>query len=195
MIIVTSLLVSKELHRNDQLTDLKDIFEMRKNTNEAYTLFCDNVLSAVVGKNVWKAKCAGFTVSNIATISDKAFALVLLVNSWDVWSDTEKTGNNKTRFTRNGAGTKKNEGWTKEGLVQFNHIAKRVRIDRRASPEFEETYMREKLDIAAGKRMRRRDQEIGEDVEEKLTTYIEGDMDTSDDDDGNSAESGDDDES
>lgn len=122
----------------------------------------------------------------------QAFALVLLVNSWDVWSDTNKTG--KNNGSRGTVRAQKNEGWTKEGLVLFIHIAKRVRVDRRALPEFEETYMREKLDVAASKRMQRRDQEIDDDGEERLTTYIEGDMDTSDDDDGNSAGSGDEDD-
>ncbi len=174
------------------MIDLDDIFEMGRNTKGAYTLFCNHVLSAVVGKNVWKAKCAGFAVSNIATISDEAFALVLLVNSWDVWSDTTNSGDSKTRFTRNGAGTKKNEGWTQEGLEQFNQIARMVRTDRKTTnrKKFEETYMRDKLETAANKRMKHGHQKADDGDEKRLMTYIEGDLDTSDDDDSSSTGSG-----
>ena len=176
------------------MIDLDDIFEMGRNTNGAYTLFCNHVLSAVVGKNVWKAKCARFAVSNIATISNKAFALVLLVNSWDVWSDTTNSGGSKTRFTRNGAGTKKNEGWTQEGLEQFNQKARTVRTDWKTTTRklFEETYMRDKSEIAADKRMKHRHQKADDGDEDRLMTYIEGDWDTSDDDSSSTGSGGED---
>ena len=165
------------------MLDLDDVFELRRNTDGAYTIFCDHILSAVVGKNLWKSKSAGFTISKIATVSDEAFALLLLVNSWDLWTETDATATTKqSKYTRNGAGTKKNEGWTRDGLVRFNELAKMVKMDRSMphATTFEADYMAEKESKIAIKG-RRREKESEDSVVDQFCTYIEGDDDDEDD--------------
>jgi len=47
-------------------------------------VLCDNFLPCVVGKKRWKMQIlAGKKVNKIATVSDKAFVLLVLENIWD----------------------------------------------------------------------------------------------------------------
>jgi len=48
-------------------------------------LFCDKFLSCVIGKNEWKNQIRIKPITEIATISDEAFALLILENIWDDW--------------------------------------------------------------------------------------------------------------
>ena len=173
-----------ELQKNGKMTVIEDVFDLRKDTNGAYTLFCDHVLAAVVGKSLWKTKSVGLRISTIATVSDEAFALLLLLNSWDVWNESNTASNKQARYTRNGAGTKKGEGWTMDGLVKFNEFAIMVRRDRKANNNmFEAAYLDNKANTLAGKGRKSKKGEFGELMEsEKFSTYKEGDDDDDDDD-------------
>jgi hypothetical protein len=108
---------------------MEDVLAMRLNTNGAYSIFCENVVSQVVGKTSWKSKGHSVLMSNIATVSDEAFAVILLENSYELWKDMAGHGDDyvskvETRYTKNGAGTKKYQGWVDEGLRRFNDLAK-----------------------------------------------------------------------
>ncbi len=133
----------------------------------AYTLFCDEVLSLVVGRNEWKVTSMSKKISEFVTVSDEAFGLLLMENSWELWkqmgerarkgedignakrgSDDERGGLN-TKFTMNGGHVKKNQGWSKEGLQRFVALVKEVQDDRNTNNAktdgttltFEEEYM------------------------------------------------------
>jgi len=52
-----------------------------------FFLFCDNFLSRIVGISAWREGCQKKTVSEMATVSDEAFAYLLVENYWDYWSN------------------------------------------------------------------------------------------------------------
>lgn len=48
------------------------------------TLFCNQFLACVTGKNDWKQQTKNL-IRDFATVSDEAFALLVLENIWDKW--------------------------------------------------------------------------------------------------------------
>jgi len=59
---------------------------LKRENPDCFFLFCDNFLSRIVGISVWKEGCHKKKVSEMATISDEAFAYLLMENYWDYWS-------------------------------------------------------------------------------------------------------------
>jgi hypothetical protein len=53
--------------------------------DEMFRLYCESFLSCVVGKTWWNNNADKKTVSEMASISDEAFALLLLENSYMMW--------------------------------------------------------------------------------------------------------------
>ena len=49
-------------------------------------ILCNHFLACVVGKHDWKWQTKK-ELSQVATISDEAFALLILENIWDEWKD------------------------------------------------------------------------------------------------------------
>jgi hypothetical protein len=52
---------------------------------EMFRLYCESLLSCVVGKTWWNNHADKKKVSEMASISDEAFALLLLENSYNMW--------------------------------------------------------------------------------------------------------------
>jgi len=50
-------------------------------------IFCNHFLACVVGKHDWKWQTKKELISQVATISDEASALLILENIWDEWKD------------------------------------------------------------------------------------------------------------
>jgi superfamily I DNA/RNA helicase len=168
--------------RNDKMPKLEEVLKMGQGETDAYTVFCDNILSQVVGRNVWKRDSPKTDVSELATVSDEAFAILLLENSYDLWSqmarqkEAEKAKKEFTeqakiaKYTLNGAGIKKNKGWRKEGLERFNQIVKDVLKDRETGGRegFEEEYREGKKQMEEeknGKKKKKKSSEQEKEVE------------------------------
>ena len=67
---------------------LNVILDMRKDTDAAYSsFFCLHMLTPVVTARVWKAlnSIELLSYQKFVTISDEAFALLVLENNWDLW--------------------------------------------------------------------------------------------------------------
>jgi len=64
------------------LPTIESIWEMHKN-KDSFFLFCEYFLSKIVGITVWKNAYTKQKVSEMATISDKAFTYLLIENYWD----------------------------------------------------------------------------------------------------------------
>ena len=134
------------------MPQLEEIMQLRKNVNGSYSKFCDVVLSQVVGRQDWKVNCRIIPLREYASASDEAFGLLLLENSWLLWremavkDDDDEKMLQKSKYTMNGAGTKKNGGWKAEGINRFNELAQMVKADReKDSAEFETMYMESKF--------------------------------------------------
>ena len=134
------------------MPQLEEIMQLRKNVNGSYSKFCDVVLSQVTGRQDWKVNCGKMPLREYASASDEAFGLLLLENSWLLWremavkDDDDEKMLQKSKYTMNGAGTKKNGGWKAEGINRFNELAQMVKADReKDSAEFETMYMESKF--------------------------------------------------
>ncbi len=131
-----------------------DLFDgMRENRNGAYTWFCDKVLGDIVGKKKWPQMKHQSMVSVHASVSDEAYALFLLDNNWDFWMEQHeikknngnpKEGKKKPKFTKgDNHSTKKFGGVNKEGVMRFNDLNQKVKVDRkrRIAFGFEQGFM------------------------------------------------------
>lgn len=74
------------LRMKKQLPTLSDILELRGN-EETMDIFCDTIISCVVGKVEWKKNRCVKPMGQVATVSDEAFALLVLENIWEIWSE------------------------------------------------------------------------------------------------------------
>jgi len=112
-------------------------------------------------KNEWKDMIKIKTVKEIATVADKAFALLILENIWDEWIDMDAVDylkrqkgiekgteqNSKRRkigggkWTSDVNGSIKYSGWNEEGLQQFNELCEMVNENRTQFLEFDKNYL------------------------------------------------------
>ena len=149
---------------------MEEFLEGRKNTI-AYSVFFDLFVPCATKKTSWDRriaaalnKCDSNKDKRLCTISDEAFALLLLENSYDRRLDLFT--NNKgpivqrrgvkergfqldvpTLYTRGGIKYDKTDvtqcvkGWSDEGIARFNAIFDQVKADRVANPEFEPRWL------------------------------------------------------
>jgi hypothetical protein len=174
-----NLLFLEALMKEGEMPELASEIMAKRQNVDAYATFCDNVLALVIGKHVWRTRCGVEMISQFVSISDEAFALLLLENSWGVWKHlAEKKEEDatvvKARYTMNGAGTKKNHGWTKEGLMRFFELIEEVKNDRKEDHgKFERLYIKEKSEKIEmnGGRMKKRAYHDDDDELLKLMHY------------------------
>src|SRR5688572_25487944 len=106
-------------------------------------------------------------LSNYATVSDKAFALLCLENNYKTWMDMSLTGNKTTsnvprKYTNGGSSKGKNgtsqhnKGWSNEGLLRFNELFGLVEKNREGSfaKKYEEDFRQWCEAKASGKQKR-----------------------------------------
>ena len=117
------------------------IDELRGNY-ESYKWYIDNFVGSVVGKSVWKSKKFTTKPCDIATATDEALGLLVLLNSHEMWKESmeegEKPISKKTKFTsksneegQNGNGnTILYGGWSDAGIHIFNELVGRIALDR-----------------------------------------------------------------
>jgi hypothetical protein len=122
-----------------------------------YKVFFDNFLPRVIKKSVFDYRVSFATNDRtLFTVSDEAFALLLLENSFDRWQDiyqlrkgevTPKRGQKRrefesdvpTRYTKGGIvydKTVKNndpKGWSAEGIKRYNELYATVKEDRKTN--------------------------------------------------------------
>ena len=71
--------------------NLQDFLQMREN-DDAMSFFCDNILPEVVGKVSWRKGVMSMKVRELATVTDEAFAQLILENVWNSgWSHLWKS--------------------------------------------------------------------------------------------------------
>jgi len=143
-----SLFVFSALLETNKLPTLEQILQKREN-EECFFVFCDHFLSRIVGITAWKEGCTKTKVSELASVTDEAFAYLLIENYWDHWAtlDVEEykkgvseldlhTNKKKKRksiwgkYTKNAYGAKRYGGWMREGLIRFNTLYAEVKEDR-----------------------------------------------------------------
>ena len=126
---------------------------MRKNTNDAYYFFYDCILRCVVGKPEWKRLLRiGQPMCKLVSVSDEAFALLLLENSWKRWeyihknkiTDGKERKKVKGRWTNDTrTGSCEFDGWDHAGLERYNALTIKVDEDREENLDFDLQYNRD----------------------------------------------------
>ena len=114
---------------------------------EDFFIFCECFLSKVVGVGAWRELCTKQKISDFATVSDEAFAYLLVENYWDGWSTRRSDepfmesdlihGSKKKKrkitwgkYTAAALGARRYGGWNKAGLERFNALCQEVKDDR-----------------------------------------------------------------
>lgn len=133
---------------------LEQICELRAaEDGTTYYDFIEYFVSAVVGKKKYKENKCEMLLSQYASKSDEAFAILLFDNNIDVWLDMAKKGITKNsdvkpKYTNGGSATGETassrvyEGWSRIGLTKFNTIFDMVKKDRKEphARKFEEEF-------------------------------------------------------
>ena len=146
---------------------MEDFFEGRKNV-AVYTVFFDTFVPCATKKTTWERQIAKAGIKTITkklvslcTVSDEAFALLLMENSFDRWFDLHIQGRKEVEkhprgskasnfesdipplYTRGGIKYKTAninhsvKGWSEEGLNRFNLLFDHVKQDRMDHESFE----------------------------------------------------------
>ena len=126
--------------------DIKRLKDLRQRP-KLYGMFCCHFLKCVIGENQWKTNYLKKPLSDYVTVSDEAFAFLVVENSLDRWTDMWVKNNKKTSsvpalYTNAGVSakdgrTKRYCGWSAEGIARFNLINDAVRKNRLQFPDFE----------------------------------------------------------
>jgi len=148
-----------------------DEFLEGRNNEEAYTVFFDLFVPCATKKTSWDRRLAKAMIDqetskrqSLCTISDEAFALLLLENSSARWLDIfanhkgpvmQRRGVKQrgfqsdvpTLYTRGGIKYDKTDktqavkGWSDEGIARFNALFDQVKQDRANYPDFEKEWL------------------------------------------------------
>ena len=141
---------------------------MLRSNVKCMIVFCDHFLPCVVGKKRWKLQInQGIKLNSIVSVSDEAFALLLLENYWESMhnmdeddfykpkklnagnaaaSNTTNSGvevaksSNAGKWTGAWRGARRYSGWKPEGLQRFNELATIVTENRKQDLHFEAQY-------------------------------------------------------
>ena len=145
----------------------KDYLQMRKN-RMTYSTFFDYFVRTVVSCHTYDLMARSQTLSNFVTVTDEAFALLLHENQEGRWNEMATL--NVTKSTILGAYTdggrpqketgssRKNRGWTNEGMARFNELCLMVMIDRQEphAKDFEEMYLKHRIHLHDQKNLNRK---------------------------------------
>jgi hypothetical protein len=110
--------------------ELLDFVDVRSDPEEkkGFFEFFDIVVSAVCGRRSWTNDMKTrqtITESGKVTVSDEAFAELLIKNYWERWKS-----NGAAKWTDARAVNVNQHGWSKEGHVEFNRIYVRTKAQR-----------------------------------------------------------------
>jgi hypothetical protein len=125
-----------------------DRIQSMRTKPESYAYFCVHFIPAIVGERNWTKLCRATmgvkeTFKRLVTVSDEAFALLLLENYWDRWvaeweekkkadedgRDVSFKGLPKTRYSENNPDIKKFGGW-RRGAKRYNELYQDVELER-----------------------------------------------------------------
>jgi hypothetical protein len=103
--------------------------------------FCNSIVECVAGKKEWKNQKAKKLISeSCITVSDEAFAILLMQNSWAKFEYIaencdfdEKKNVPETLFTEKKGRNRRLQGWSETGIDNFNELCAMVEEDRKSA--------------------------------------------------------------
>lgn len=137
-------------------------FFIGRSSPDVYSVFFSCFMPCVGRKTYWKHIVASASKDeHVATVSNEAFALLILENNWERWMEFYASSGGRVeslkgkkkpvsitkklpKYTRGGIYHKEKQqldgevgrGWTSEGIRRFNEIYDNVKKDRRMFPGF-----------------------------------------------------------
>ena len=73
------------MKKHDELPTMEELEQKRKN-DKVMRLFTEKILPCIAGRNHWVDKRAKMPLSDAVSVTDEAFAYLVLENIWDTWS-------------------------------------------------------------------------------------------------------------
>jgi len=157
---------------------LPQFAELRQN-KDAYTFFMKNYVSSIVGKDNFRKYSGTTLLQNFVTVSDEAFAHLVIKNNYDVWSEignkiinkvlnSEKLRKIDDCVTKQAFFDKKGRGstWSEAGKLYYNEMSDKIKEDRRLYGEnFDNEFFNDILDEKRGRRKKRKKNDV-EDIQE-----------------------------
>jgi hypothetical protein len=169
-----------------EMPTIEDWLTLRNNKEEWYTTFFDLFIIHVVGAATFRSKVVVQFVSSFVTVSDEAFALLVLDNCEEKWEDMyEKKvtkSNKKNKYTDGGKSSKSGrsrnlKGWSNKGLNRFNELYRLIKADRaRKDVAFEGSFLEKMGEKYKGLRKRKMEVHVHENDDEEQPEYMENDM-------------------
>ena len=137
------LLCDSETHG----TILSPVYRRYKDgKNEEFDYFIDRIMAAMyprIGRQ-FSEKKDRCLISDVYTVHDKAYALLVIYNEIDVWNmqatkmESGKKGTNIRKRKKFCDGTSGNrQGWTRQGLNMYNRLCRELAERREESKEME----------------------------------------------------------
>lgn len=122
------LLLKALLEKDDYCLD--DFLNVRSDpvNKKGFFQFFDKFVTCVAGRKNWTpAVKVNMPLSNCnkVSISDEAFAEIVLINYWNRW-----VHNKSTKWTDNRNGNVEYQGWNPLGHLEYNKIYKRIKSQR-----------------------------------------------------------------
>jgi hypothetical protein len=156
LLLLLWLKAALKINEQRQVPSLRNVLLLRKlsnnSPNDDYVYFCLRFFKCIVGVQAYNAACdCDKKLSEIATPSDEALALIILENNEARWSqefdlmgndDSAKITLPKAKYTSSGRNatmkgfTKKFGGWSVKGIERFNELLRLVKADRSANGEW-----------------------------------------------------------
>lgn len=128
----------REKKKRDEKKDIKDW--------TSYTQFVESFVSCVVGKTLFRRNKVVRTLSTFTDISDEAFAVLVLKNNYNVWSEwfgmsMEERKGKKLKDLENKQSLFENNTYSKEGIAYYHSYMEKVKRHRDKYTAFDKYYL------------------------------------------------------
>jgi hypothetical protein len=137
---------------------------------DSYAWMLDNIAPLIVGSGKYKEEYRRQLPTKWMTPSSEAFAILCLENYYHNIQDqaSNKSTIRKPLWTNKGVAARRNQGWSLEGLIQFEKNCKAVQMDREkaSSKKVDLDYWKVKLSKVDKKEERKRKREETRDKRE-----------------------------
>jgi len=121
--------LNKHTISNSRSVSIQETGDGEGAKNHPFFLLVEYFYSRVGRKLSWKQQCAKKHVSDIVSVSDEVFSLLVLENCWDVWlhkammkGHEDDTPAPKYVYTGTGGQGKRYGGWDAKGYARFNSL-------------------------------------------------------------------------
>ena len=134
--------------------DLNLVLAGRKE-EKSFHWFLDEIASVVVGSHIVEQVKSVELPSEWLTPSLEAFCLLCVENYFHmIQSKIQKDNSVRAKWTADGRGSKKNQGWKQEGIQRYNELLKQVRKkEERMKYECEKLRKRQEAGIVGRQRL------------------------------------------